>query len=82
MRFVTQAWLDLTRDDVLRLRLTPPLVSFLFVWLKLITVYTVEQHRSYQSSAVISLNVINQLIFVKVKCRVFFEVTTEFFNIM
>jgi hypothetical protein len=33
-------------------------------------------------TAIISLNKINQLIFVMVKCGVFFEVGTEFLNII
>jgi hypothetical protein len=33
-------------------------------------------------TAIISLNSVNQLIFVMVKCEVFFEVGTEFLNII
>jgi hypothetical protein len=40
-----------------------------FAWLSLLT-------------AIISLNSVNQLIFVMVKCGVFFEVRTEFLNII
>jgi hypothetical protein len=33
-------------------------------------------------TAIISLNIVNQLIFVMVKCSVFFAVRTEFLNII
>jgi hypothetical protein len=42
---------------------------FEFVWISLHT-------------AIISLNSVNQLIFVMVKCGVFFEVRTDFLNVI
>jgi hypothetical protein len=35
-----------------------------------------------ENTAIISLNTVNQLIFVMVKCGVLFEVRTEFLNVI
>jgi hypothetical protein len=52
--------------------------------LQLVTLYFVYMDlvRLLVKTAIISLNSVNQLIFVMVKCGVFFEVGTEFLNII
>jgi hypothetical protein len=39
-------------------------------------------YNSHKKTVIISLNSVNQLIFVMVKCCVFFAVRTEFLNII